>query len=447
MAKSFFRAGKGLQIDNVVFLGGAGAPNGGDADLVGIGSIYLNETNGSLYQKIAAGSGPEKWEKKASQSDLDAISSATSWLEPADIHDETTPTLAAAKSDMDTDDDIDGVAVTAGMRILFSGLSGENNNVYVVSGSTGAWTLTEDVNTATAGDTLYVSGGTHGGHRHTYNGTIWVQTDQASSDELGYLRTFVGKVASGTETPDYTSVNYILDGDSLVTAMSKLDAQIKANADAASANGSAITSLQSTVSTNGSAISSIQSEQSTQNTNISNNASAITTIQGEQTTQNTAIGNAQSDATTALNRVGNTADYTSNNTVVDGDTAAAAIGKLDAELGARIKRVTSTNVTAATSVDSVSVDSVFAVEWLVTCSKTADKSDRETLKIVAVHNGDAAADANAVDWTEYARLDVGNTIAGLNFDVTVSGTGVGQTMNLRISSTDAVDVSAVRIAS
>jgi hypothetical protein len=447
MAQSFFRVGKGVQLDNVAWISGAGVPGGGDADLVAVGSIYTNETNGSLYQKVTAGTGTDKWERKLTQTDLDSVSSGTSWREPADLHDETTTTLAAVITDANTDDLLDGVTVVAGLRVLLTGLTGDNKNVYIVGGSTGAWTLTEDTNLATVGDTLYVGGGTHAGHRHTYNGTDWVQTDQASNDELSFIRSFIGKTSGGAETPTYTGTNYITNGDTLEAAAGKLDTQLKTTTDATGTNATNISNLQSAVSTNTGNISTIQGEQTTQNTNISNNASAITTIQGEQTTQNTNITNAQNDATTALNRVGDTTDYTSNIIVTDGDSAATAIGKLDAELSSRIRKLTAAAVTTAATVDSVLVDNVDAVEWLVTCTQASAPANKFTVKIIALHDGSTGADATEVDWNEFARLTTGSTISGLDFNVTLTGTAGAQAMNLRVNSTASVNVKIIRIAS
>ena len=46
------------------------------------------------------------------------------------------------------------------------------------------------------------------------------------------LQTFVGSTGDADASPNYSSVNYIADGQSLVAAMSALDAQVKTNADA-----------------------------------------------------------------------------------------------------------------------------------------------------------------------------------------------------------------------
>ena len=48
--------------------------------------------------------------------------------------DSTNASIVAATSDADGDDQIDGVTIQAGDRILFTGFTSDNNNVYIVSG-------------------------------------------------------------------------------------------------------------------------------------------------------------------------------------------------------------------------------------------------------------------------------------------------------------------------
>lgn len=64
------------------------------------------------------------------------------------------------------------------------------------------------------------------------HGTAW-NTDPTSAShgaistaEEGYIRTFIGKGASGSETPTYGSTRYITNGSSLETAIGALDSQL-----------------------------------------------------------------------------------------------------------------------------------------------------------------------------------------------------------------------------
>ena len=89
---------------------------------------------------------------------------------------------------------VDGVAVTAGDRVLFMALSNgaENDRVWVAQGTgtniTG-WTLATDGQAGngdpTDGDTLYVEGGTtKAGVTFTYNAGMWVQSGSSSGGAL-----------------------------------------------------------------------------------------------------------------------------------------------------------------------------------------------------------------------------------------------------------------------
>jgi Head domain of trimeric autotransporter adhesin len=59
----YFRTVRGLEIDDRVrILQGTGVPgNSADTDAAQVGSLYLNNTNGSPYSKITAGSGTARW--------------------------------------------------------------------------------------------------------------------------------------------------------------------------------------------------------------------------------------------------------------------------------------------------------------------------------------------------------------------------------------------------
>ena len=139
-----------------------------------VGSIYLRndtntttgETNLQFYWKHTAGSGPDKWALGASKAYVDALEQGLSWREPAVVMVDTANgnnpyTSADVVTDLNADDVLDGVTFTGGERIVLRNLSAGTKNVYVVGGSTGNWTLTEDPNTLTDGDALLVLDGSH----------------------------------------------------------------------------------------------------------------------------------------------------------------------------------------------------------------------------------------------------------------------------------------------
>jgi hypothetical protein len=77
MALSMFKITKGLQLDDIQILEGAGAPGAsGDPSLAPVGSFYLDNTNGDSYTKILSGVGTNKWSKLAKSSDITSLGNA-----------------------------------------------------------------------------------------------------------------------------------------------------------------------------------------------------------------------------------------------------------------------------------------------------------------------------------------------------------------------------------
>jgi hypothetical protein len=110
------------------------------------------------------------------------------------------------------------------MRVLFSNIT--TPNVYVYNRATG--TFIQDTNLATAGDHVYVLAGTNGGKTYVFNNAgIWALADSRSLTAEGYIRAYVGMVTAGSEMPSYAYTNFVGQGDALVTAIGKLDYQVK----------------------------------------------------------------------------------------------------------------------------------------------------------------------------------------------------------------------------
>jgi len=241
MGLQLFEVDGGFSDGVVHYLNSNGAP-GADAsyqDAAPIGSYCSDATTGDTYKKIqaGAGAGPNIWQRQATIADLTGLSASQSWREPAQCMDATFTTITAAIASMDATDTVDGITVVAGDRILFTAITGGNgSNVYIVGGSTGAWTLTEDANQETNGDTLQVLAGTHANEIWMFNGT-WSWIGATAAGEDNFIRAFIGKSAAGGSMPSYTSNNYVANNDSVTTAIGKLDAQAALNASAiASAN-------------------------------------------------------------------------------------------------------------------------------------------------------------------------------------------------------------------
>jgi hypothetical protein len=217
MAIDYFDLEKGLQLDGGrVIINVVGAPGTTtSADDAPVGSLALSD-NGSTYTKATAGAGTDKWA---------VLGSESSWREPALVKDDAVYANIAAAEVVVNTGTVDGETVVDGSRILYTLITGENKNVFIVTGTPGAGaTLVEDSNATTTGDTLYIEAGTEGGKTFTFNGTLWVQSGGTALDELGYIRAFIGKTAAGSELPTYSSVQVIAQNDNLEVAIGKLDA-------------------------------------------------------------------------------------------------------------------------------------------------------------------------------------------------------------------------------
>lgn len=375
MSLDLFRVLGGVQIDDSIqILEGAGIPTL-DAPL---GSVYSDTSSGSVgyFLKISSGVGADKWMRLATTAEVQAYAAtAISWREPV-VRRSTLTTIPAS-----TVNTIDGHIIAAGDRVLFSEVAGEN--VYVASGISGAWVWTEDTNLETAGDTVYVTGGTDAGKTYTFNGTNWVWISQESSDELGFLRAFVGKNAAGNELPDYTSTNQIADGQSLETAISALDATFGSDIGAANQ-----------VTPGGTVFGNISELDSTIGADVTNGnyILAANTINANIQALDTEIG----------------AQVVSSGVILSTNSVNANITALNAE-GLKQGGVTTGT---ASAVDTLPVGTSFA-KWII---KVLDGVNVRAEEVLAVTNG------SSVDYTRYAALKIGSALTPFSAVVTLSGT-------------------------
>jgi hypothetical protein len=201
MAFTPFRVRLGVSVDDQVWLlATSGVPSGTVFDDAPKGSLAADYTNGVLFQKTAAGTGSDKWSTQASQL-------TASNREPVRVVDTNTwATLSAAETELNdtvTPGSLGGVDVDQfadGDRILLTDLTTGNENVYVVTGTPGsAATLTEDGNSATDGDALWVQEGTNGDQQWFYDGSAWQHSLSGVLTQITNLTTFTG----GTGTPDH----------------------------------------------------------------------------------------------------------------------------------------------------------------------------------------------------------------------------------------------------
>lgn len=235
MALELFRVALGLDLEsqsglsNANILQGPGQPGGDGAtqDAAPIGSLFLrtdNETNNlQLYWKYRTTQNSfGDWQQVVSKEFLNSVINGISWREPAKVIDTTTYATVAALPITGT---VDGVVLNDGDSVLFADVTTGNSNVYIWDAVGTSWT--ESDNSATDGDTVLIQEGTSAEQQWTYDGTSWVQTGGASNaNELAFLRDFVGKDATGAETPSFTSAVNITQNSSLESAIGELDAAI-----------------------------------------------------------------------------------------------------------------------------------------------------------------------------------------------------------------------------
>lgn len=383
MSLQLFRVEGGISDGNISYLSGTGAPGGDSSyqDAAGIGSYYSDTGMGDTYKKTAAGAGADKW------SNVSVAINNISWREPVEVNavGETTLPVGTAGNAIT----VDGVSIEDGERVLFPDLTAPSDrNVWIYDQASG--TFSEDPNAESAGDTLYVIGGTQGGQTWTYNSSnVWVFANSTTLDELGYIRTFIGKGASGSVTPVYTEDNYIADGDSLAVAIDKIDVALR---DAEDRIDNATVSL-------------------------------------------------------GINADGTMAAFSGTN-YIDGANIVTALTLLDTAVAAAegdLVDASADNVTTATVLDSVSVDDETCALWIVNVQNTTgDKFF--SCHVFGQHNGTAAADATSADHNRSSILRAGGNPTGLSFDVVVNGAGATQTMDLVVNSTEAVNVRAARVS-
>jgi hypothetical protein len=469
MALDYTGIGYGLEFDGgAVVFDISGAPSGtAKEDAAPAGSIAFSDT-GATYRKKTGGAGADKWVEGASKEYVDSVASGQSWREPVLVKDDTVyADLATAETAVNTGT-IDGETVVDTTRILFTGITGSAENVFIVTGTPGAGaTLVEDTNTETTGDALYVQEGTDAGKQFSYNGAAWVQSGSGSLTELGFIQAFIGKDADGNELPTYSNTNYVSNGDSLELAIGTLDGQVGTNA-------SAITSLSSTIST-------LQTEVNATQTSLGTAVNADGTFNGYSGTNYLDAATSMTDADvkldTAIDNLGT--NFSNLQTEVDAletslgsqvnadgtwnglsgtnylDSATdntVALTTLDTQVGTNATNITalqggankqfeSIGATSHTAVGSLLVDDIGSAVYEVRVRDTTT-GRVEVLIVDAGHNGHSGADASSIVHIESAKYKIGGKVNGLTIDAVLTGTGAAQTMSLTINTNNLSDVFA-----
>jgi len=432
MAVDLFRVLEGIQIEDasgadnsisagahISILQGTGLPGGdtGDQDAAGIGSVYSRRDaevdNLQLYYKWStAGNSSADWKEISSKDYVDAIAQGLSWREPALVLDDTAyANIAAAESAANGGNTVDGIGISVGNRLLFTNLTTGNDNVYIVSGSAGAWTFTEDTNLATDGDAILVQDGTWADTQWVFDGTNWIQFGgggAANAAEIAFIRTYIGKTGPGAELPTYTAENLIVNNsDNLEVAINKLDIGFGTG----------------TITNTGGAWA------------ISDNLAFAGT--------NGAAGTL--DVTGVLNELNNTIGdrtYTNDNVVVDGEAVATSIDALDTAIGnLQSQTLVSTGSVTTTpgtlfTVDTIPLALADQIKWMVEIRNNTTPVNRRAMEVHAITDG------TLTDKTQFSILKLGAGVPGAGFDVSVSGTD----LILQLKATGNYDYAVKRIS-
>lgn len=142
------------------------------------------------------------------------------------------------------------------------------------------------------------------------------------------------------------------------------------------------------------------------------------------------------------------ADVTTDSIITNTNDVKANLEALSAAIqSGSVTEYTALNVTATTIVDSVLVDDVGKIEWEVYAQDVTNTDRTVVATVIVHHDGRAGADATdfapQIGWTKKTSAK----IAGLDFTVTMTGTGAAQAINLTAASTGGIDVRAIRQAS
>lgn len=415
MALDLFRLDLGLSIEDGTteahILQGAGAPGGdaGSLDSAPIGSVYLRTDaeadNLQFYYKWSiANNSAADWREAASKDYVDAVAAGLSWRAPAVVLDATTyADITAAETAANIADTVDGVTIVSGDRLLFTDLTSGNDNVYIVSGGTGAWTFTEDSNLATDGDAVLIQEGTYAEQQWVFDGTNWIQFGaDTSAAELAFIRGFIGKTGPGSEFPSYTSTDVITQSSNLEVAIGALD---DAMGDGEITNDGGNYSISDDMAWGAAGTLEI--------TDALNNI-------------NDAIG----DRT-----------YTNDNVVTDGETIAASIDAIDTAIGNLDNQglqIAGNNVVVAApvTVDTIALADATEAKWIIQVRETGTPANREAIEIHTLNDG-----VSLIDFNRSSKLKLGSKVAGLVIDATISGVD----MILRVQATNNVDYVVKRL--
>jgi hypothetical protein len=207
----------------VDILHGNGVPGGdtGEQDAAPIGSLYLqrNATIYNTYVKIANNGNTNDWIPFVTKDIFDNYVQNVPFRFPVTVVD---PTSYANVGALPLTGVVDGVTLSVGDRVLFTGLSGTQSQIATWDGS--AWLI--DSSPDMDGDVVFVQQGTEADTIWGFDGTNWVKMlDKSTLPSVSDIEQYIGK-PSGSANPNYTNTNIVTQGSDLTTAISDLDGAV-----------------------------------------------------------------------------------------------------------------------------------------------------------------------------------------------------------------------------
>ena len=368
-------------------------------------------------------------------------------------------------------------------------ITAEHASQNIEGGVDGDWTLIEDPdNEETNGDILWVDQGDNGGRVYRREEGDWIQQGKVERNELQYIRNFIGKQTDGNGLPDYDSENWITDGDTLITAISKLDAEIGPNVTGGTYISNLYTVNQNIQNLND-AIEGIKKIEKTEGVQTSTVISEIATntcmglkffvfarnMSGVKAHLNIGTLNDEevyvvaeqpsSDYNTisVIYSVNGFDGATSTTAVVTGtlngvdpvtitvnlanDGASAITATCQDAVDALNTGDSATIVDASVAAGSTAGNTIGSAYTTQTMVEGLDYNEQiNAAEIFVSHDRpDDHTDATTSDHTTYAKLRTNGQIPGLLFDTAISGTGDTQTVQLLAEANVPCDITVYRM--
>ena len=408
--EDLFRIYRGLELDDASqFLTGTVPPGStADTNAAPRGSYYTNQNDGSLWMKISSGVGVERWSQMATREYVQSLAViGTNW-KPAVVvaSDATTLPLGTAGTPIV----IDGVTVQNGDHVLFNNLT-STPDIYVYNQTTATFSLV-DPSGVNAGDTTYVAGGTDAGKTLTFNGTAWIITDAATTQEEQYIRTFIGKSGIGSITPTYSSTNVVTNGTSLEAAIAQLDTETGyENTFIGKTAGNHLPAYLSNnfVANNDPLQTAISKLDTELGANLISGTVVLSTNSVNVNIK--ALDNEIASVAAYLGKIVGTGtpNFTSTTYLTQGQSVTAALSALDAAVAQSDLKVAASGVTAVQVVDTIA--GALVAEWDVVIIDVNNTLNVFACKVFASQNGQVA------DFTKFAVLKLGASIPGVTVTV------------------------------